>query len=240
MKNLRTFAIVDYLKTKKYCSVNELMLHFNVSPATIHRDIDSLVKKNIIQKVHGGVAYIDKNDAADKMNVLSSTFQERINWNQKLKRKISETAVSEISDGDIIFLDSSTTVFFLAEKLLESNFSSLTIITNSAMIIQNFYKFPAHYALMSLGGTFDFQLNAFLGQATIRELERMVISKAFISAFGVDGETVTTNHENHSLLLQKVVALAKKKYLLADKSKFNRAGLFKVGTRKMFDKIISD
>lgn len=240
MKNLRTFAIIDYLKTKKYCSVNELMTRFDVSPATIHRDIASLAGKNLIQKVHGGVAYIDQSNASDKMTVLSSTFQERINWNQKLKRKISEAALREISDGDIIFLDSSTTVFFLAEKLLESNFSSLTIVTNSAMIIQNFYKFPQHYSLISLGGTFDFQLNAFLGQATIRELEQLSISKAFVSAFGIDGDLVTTNHENHSLLLHKVVRLASKKYLLADKSKFNRAGLFRIGTGRMFDKIITD
>lgn len=240
MKNLRTFAIVDYLKTKKYCSVGELMEQFHVSPATIHRDIASLVRKNLIQKVHGGVAYIDQTEAADKMTVLSSTFQERINWNQNRKRKISEAAVQEIVEGDIIFLDSSTTVFFLAERLLESSFSNLTIVTNSAMIIQNFHKFPPHYVLISLGGTFDLQLNAFLGQAAIRELERLSISKAFISAFGIDGELVTTNHEYHSFLLLKVLEVAKKRYLLADRSKFDRSGLFKLGTRSDFDRIITD
>ncbi len=240
MKNLRTFAIIDYLKQKKYCSVNELMEHFNVSPATIHRDITSLVRNNQVRKVHGGVAYIDPVEAADKMTVLSSSFQERINWNQKLKLKISELAMREISEGDIIFLDSSTTVFFLAERLLESSFSNLTIVTNSAMIIQNFHKFPPHYVLISLGGTFDLQLNAFLGQAAIRELERLSVSKAFISAFGIDGGLVTTNHEYHSSLLLKVLEVAKRRYLLADRSKFNRSGLFRLGTRADFDRIISD
>ena len=240
MKNLRTFAIIDYLKQTKYCSVNELMEHFNVSPATIHRDITSLVRNNQVRKVHGGVAYIDPVDAADRMTVLSSTFQERINWNQKFKRKISELAMREISEGDIIFLDSSTTVFFLAERLLESSFSNLTIVTNSAMIIQNFHKFPPHYVLISLGGTFDLQLNAFLGQAAIRELERLSVSKAFISAFGIDGDLVTTNHEYHSSLLLKVLEVAKQRYLLADRSKFDRSGLFRLGTRADFDRIISD
>lgn len=240
MKNLRTFAIIDYLKQKKYCSVNELMEHFNVSPATIHRDITSLVRNNQVRKVHGGVAYIDPVDAADRVTVLSSTFQERINWNQKFKRKISELAMREISEGDIIFLDSSTTVFFLAERLLESSFSNLTIVTNSAMIIQNFHKFPPHYVLISLGGTFDLQLNAFLGQAAIRELERLSVSKAFISAFGIDGDLVTTNHEYHSSLLLKVLEVAKQRYLLADRSKFDRSGLFRLGTRADFDRIISD
>ena len=231
MKNLRTFAIIDYLKEKKYCSVNELMEHFHVSPATIHRDIASLVKNNQLRKVHGGVAYVDPVEATDKMTVLSSTFQDRINWNQKLKLKISELAMQEIAEGDIVFL---------AERLLESSFSNLTIVTNSAMIIQNFHKFPPHYVLISLGGTFDLQLNAFLGQAAIRELERLSVSKAFISAFGIDGNLVTTNHEYHSTLLLKVLEVAKKRYLLADRSKFNRSGLFRLGVRADFDRIISD
>ena len=216
------------------------MEHFHVSPATIHRDIASLVKNNQLRKVHGGVAYVDPVEATDKMTVLSSTFQDRINWNQKLKLKISELAMQEIAEGDIVFLDSSTTVFFLAERLLESSFSNLTIVTNSAMIIQNFHKFPPHYVLISLGGTFDLQLNAFLGQAAIRELERLSVSKAFISAFGIDGNLVTTNHEYHSTLLLKVLEVAKKRYLLADRSKFNRSGLFRLGTRADFDRIISD
>lgn len=240
MKNLRTFAIVDYLKDKKYCSLVELMDHFNVSTATIHRDISALVKSNKIQKVHGGVAALPEVDAPDRMTVLSSTFKDRINWNQKLKRKIASIAFETIEEGDIIFLDSSTTIFFLAERLLESNFANLTIVTNSAMIIQNFHKFPSQYVLISLGGSYDAQLNAFLGQAAVRELERLSISKAYLSAFGTENGVVTTNHEYLSTLLLKIMELAKKKFLLIDHSKFQRSGLFRLGCENNFDQIITD
>lgn len=240
MKNLRAFAIVDYLKEKKYCSIAELMEHFHVSSATIHRDIANLAEKNAIRKVRGGVACFDPAEDANRMTVLSSTFQERINWNQECKRKISMQAFSRIREGDILFLDSSTTVFFLAERLLESSFSNLTIVTNSAMIMQNFHKFPSNYVLIALGGTFDAQLNAFLGQAAVRELERLSVSKAFISAFGIDSRRVTTNHEYHSVLIQKVLETARETYLLADRSKFNRSGLFSFGIRSDFYEIITD
>ena len=65
-------------------------------------------------------------------------------------------------------------------------------------------------------------------------------SSASRSAFGIDGNLVTTNHEYHSTLLLKVLEVAKKRYLLADRSKFNRSGLFRLGTRADFDRIISD
>ena len=124
MKNLRAFAIIDYLKKKKYCSITELMEHFHVSSATIHRDIASLAEKNAIRKVRGGIAYYDPAEASDKMTVLSSSFQERINRNQKLKQKISEQAFSRIrslteSHGSCVeFEDSGTVVLSSLRNLL--------------------------------------------------------------------------------------------------------------------------
>ena len=236
MKSLRSYEIVQYVQERKYCSLPELMEKFQVSSATIHRDVAALVKAGQVRKVHGGVAAVD----AAASPVLSVHYRDRLVNNREVKQIIAEAAISEIRDGDIIFLDSSTTVFFLAERLLENAFTNLTIVTNSAMIIQNFHKFPSHYVLISLGGTYDPQLNAFLGQAAIRELERLSISKAFVSAFGIDNNRVTTNLEHHSSLITKVLEVAKKRYLLADRSKFDRSGLFKFWNRDGFDRIITD
>ena len=82
-------------------------------------------------------------------------------------------------------------------------------------------------------------MNSFLGQATLRELEYLEISKAFLSAFGTGNEKATSNHEHHASLLMKVLELAGKKYLLADRSKFNRSGLFRIAPHRAFDEILS-
>ena len=107
------------------------------------------------------------------------------------------------------------------------------------MIIQNFHKYPSHYVRIGLGGSYDLQLNSFLGQATLRELEYLEISKVFISAFGVGDDKVTTNHEHHASLLMKVLDLATHRYLLAEGSKFNRSGLFRIASCRVFDEILS-
>ena len=238
MKKIRTYAIVDYLKQKKYCTIEELTKHFQVSPATMYRDIADLAARDVIRKVHGGIAFQDRQP--EQKIPLSHPFQERINWNCEKKQMIAEEAMKRICDNDILFLDSSTTVYYLAKLLEKSNFSSLTIVTNSVMIIQNFYHFPSHYVRIGLGGSFDMQPNSFLGQATLRELEYLEISKAFVSAFGVDDDRVTTNHEYHASLLMKVLEIARQKFLLIDKSKLNRNGLFKVIQGKAFDEIITE
>ena len=239
MRKIRTYAIVDYLKQKKYCSIEELTEHFQVSPATIYRDIAELSGRDVIRKVHGGIA-LQAQPSERKFPSGSTPFQERINWNCEKKQLIAAEAMKRICENDILFLDSSTTVFYLAKLQENSTFSSLTIVTNSIMIIQNFHKFPSHYVRIGLGGSFDMQLNSFLGQATLRELEYLEISKAFVSAFGVEDGKTTTNHEYHASLLMKVLEIARQKYLLIDKSKLNRSGLFKVIPSRAFDEILTD
>ena len=238
MKNLRTYAIVDFLKQKKYCSIQELTEHFHVSPATMYRDIAALAARSVIHKVHGGIALCEQRQLS--RNVSGSPFQERINWNRSRKELIARQALERIEDNDILFLDSSTTVCFLAKLLENANFSNLTIVTNSVTIIQEFHKFPSHYVRIGLGGNYDMQLNSFLGQVTLRELEYLEISKAFISAYGTGDEKVTTNHEYHAGLLMKVMELAKQKYLLVDKTKLDRSGLFRIAPCRAFDEIITD
>ena len=238
MKSLRTFAIVDYLKQKKYCSIRELTEHFRVSGATMYRDIAELTARDVLQRVHGGVALQERTAARNPPS--GSPFQDRINRNRDKKEAIAHQALSRIGENDILFLDSSTTVHYLAQLLEKTSVSNLTIVTNSVMIIQNFHKYPSHYVRIGLGGSYDLQLNCFLGQATLRELEYLEISKAFISAFGVGDDKVTTNHEHHASLLMKVLELAGRKYLLADRSKFNRCGLFRIASRRAFDEILSD
>jgi len=238
MKNLRTYAIVDYLKQKKYCSVQELSDHFHVSGATMYRDIAELTSREVVQKVHGGIALNERTVGAK--NSAGSPFQERIRRNREKKEAIALAALRRVEENDILFLDSSTTVYYLALLLEKSNFSNLTIVTNSVTVIQEFHKFPSHYVRIALGGSYDIQLNSFLGQATLRELEYLEISKAFLSAFGITDDKVTTNHENHAGLLMKVLELSGRKILLADRSKFNRSGLFRIAPRRAFDEILSE
>ncbi len=238
MRSLRTYAIIDYLKQKRRCSVQELTDHFQVSVATIYRDIAELTARDMVQKVRGGIALNER--SAGAKNSASSPFQERLRWNRERKEAIALKALQKIEENDILFLDSSTTVYYLALLLERSNFSNLTIVTNSVTIIQEFHKFPAHYVRIGLGGSYDVQLNSFLGQATLRELEYLELSKAFLSAFGIADDKVTTNHEHHAGLLMKVLELAGCRYLLADRSKFNRNGLFRIAPLRTFDEILSE
>ena len=239
MKKMRTYDIIDYVKSKKRASLAELMAKFNVSSATIHRDVAELVASGHLERIRGGVAFFPRSNTTVSGGDAIS-YLDRATVNLSAKKRIAIRAVELVADGDILFLDSSTTTAAFADELANRQFVNLTIVTNSVAIMEKFRKMPRNYVLISLGGNYDPLLNSFLGSAALRELERLTITKAFVSAFGVTDKLVTTNHEHQAGLVTKALEMAKERYLLADRSKFGRTGIYRLATRAAFEGIISD
>ena len=236
MDNIRIRQILAYLKTRKTCTLKELMDAFDVSSATIHRDVAILAKRDAVERVRGGLIYNET--PAPSGN--AAAYQERVVTHRSEKIMVAQKALHVIEEGDIIFLDSSTTVYELALLLTHGEFDHLTIITNAIPVMHLFRKFPAHWSLIGLGGNYDPQLNSILGISALEQLARYNVTKAFVSGFGLDDKTATTNHEHQAEILRKVLDAADKRYLLIDHTKLGRKGLYRIAARGGFDAIISD
>ena len=236
MDNIRIRQILAYLKARKSCTLKELMDAFGVSSATIHRDVAILAKRDAVERVRGGLIYNET--PAPRGN--AAAYQERVVTRRPEKIMVAQKALHVIEEGDIIFLDSSTTVYELALLLTHGEFDHLTIITNAIPVMHLFRKFPAHWSLIGLGGNYDPQLNSILGISALEQLARYNLTKAFVSGFGLDDKTATTNHEHQAEILRKVLDAADKRYLLIDHTKLGRKGLYRIAARGGFDAIISD
>jgi len=240
MKSLRSLQVLAYLRDRKHCSVQDLIAHFQVSPATIYRDIDELAERGSLRRVRGGVVLRELEEPVSEAAGSTAHFLARINRNSEKKEKIAQLALDMISDGNIIFLDSSTTSLYLARALQKTDLSNLTIITNSVLIIQEFYLFPPHYVLISIGGNFTAHLNSFLGKSALDNLQQMKIDKIFFSAVGLQDGKATTFHEEHAEFLRRILPLATQRFLLIDSSKFGKAGLFEICRQQDAGTILSD
>ncbi|MDR0932245.1 MAG: DeoR/GlpR family DNA-binding transcription regulator [Victivallales bacterium] len=240
MTKLRLIQLSNYIKERGNCTVAELKDAFNISHATIHRDIATLVEQGEFKRARGGVAVIPPEESGNAEYAVYARYQDRLDRNRDAKVTIAQKAVQRIADGDIVFLDSSTTVYYMAKELQKNKFSNLTIITNSLLIIREFSLFPTRYFLVALGGNYDVQLNAFLGAATQSELERLKIGKAFISALGATQEGFFSRHENHSYFLRRVLEIADDSYLLLTSDKFGKSGLFDIGKMSCLSGVIAE
>jgi len=236
MDNLRIRQILAYLKEHRSCTLKELMERFEVSSATIHRDVEMLAKRDAVERVRGGIVYND----APEASASSAGYMDRVVTHRNKKIAAAKKALQIIEEGDIIFLDSSTTTYELALLLLNGEFDHLTIVTNAIPVMNLFCKFPPHWSMIGLGGNFDPQLNSILGASALEQLSRYNITKAFVSAFGLDDKTATTNHEHQAEILRSVLDAADKRYLLIDHTKLGRKGLYRIWARGGFNAIITD
>ena len=96
------------------------------SESSIRRDLRALEEQKLVKRSHGGIFPITNNS-----NIV--TFNKRTKLNADAKRAIAKKAAALITDGQIIFLDQSSTAFYLANEIV--NRTSLTVVTNNIEIM---------------------------------------------------------------------------------------------------------
>ncbi|NLZ59465.1 MAG: DeoR/GlpR transcriptional regulator [Lentisphaerae bacterium] len=241
MKTLRSLQILEYLAARRHCSIDELTSHFAVSPATMYRNVSELAERGALRRVSGGVV-LSESQAVSAAPEASAAlpFLLRIHRNADKKEQMAQSALALIEDGEIVFLDSSTSSLYLARALQKALFSNLTVISNSVLIMQEFHQFPAHFMLCGVGGGFSASLNSFLGGTALESLEKLRIDRAFFSAVGFKDDVASTFNEEHAAFLRLLLKRAGKSHLLLDSSKLGKAGLYEICRREELGSIICD
>ena len=121
----RQHRIIELLKKKGRFTVKELSRVFNISGATIRSDLKELAAQGKLIRTHGGAMYNQGNGSEFPFNL-------RKNKHKRLKEQIGREAAKLISEGEVIFIDGSTTasamLHFSAEK------KEITVITDSQYV----------------------------------------------------------------------------------------------------------
>ena len=118
----RWIEISEFVKEKKYASIDEIMEKFQLSRSTVRRTLIAMEEKKLLKRVRGGAEAIEEVDA-----ILPMDFQEVFNANKEDKIIIAKKAASLIQDNDVIFIDSGSTCFYMIDYI---NATELTVVTN--------------------------------------------------------------------------------------------------------------
>ncbi len=121
MKETREKQVLELLQTQEYATVIELATVLSTSTSTIRRMLESLQTKGLVTRTHGGVKLNGENAAPP-------SFSFRIHQNSFEKKKMALAAIKLIKNGDVIFIDGSTSAFYIADYLKE--FQNIRVITN--------------------------------------------------------------------------------------------------------------
>lgn len=114
--------LMRLLQVRKSMTVKELCAALYVSPATVRRDLETLEKAGLLTRSFGGA-------------VLCETFPDQLPFAVRAEEHVSEKkrlaakAASLFHAGETVFLDASTTTFYIIPHL--KDIPDLTVITNS-------------------------------------------------------------------------------------------------------------
>ncbi|MDR4926883.1 DeoR/GlpR family DNA-binding transcription regulator [Peribacillus simplex] len=227
----RKLKIIDFITNYSRASVQDLSDYLKVSQSTIRRDLKELQKTNQIQRTHGGAVSLHA------VNFEPKIMDKEVEYVQE-KKAIAKKAVEFIDNGDTILLDAGTTTLPILEDLQQ--FSQLTIVTNSILIMRNF-KPSAGIEILFLGGSLRNETLASVGPFAEHNLEMIRVDKAFVAINGVHlTEGLTTPNLIEARIKKLMIQNAQQVILLSDSSKMGKVSFAKVADLQEIDKFIVD
>ncbi|MDU4882415.1 DeoR/GlpR family DNA-binding transcription regulator [uncultured Clostridium sp.] len=208
----RWIEISEYLKEKKYASVDELMEKFKLSRSTVRRTLIAMEEKNLLKRVRGGAEIVDNEE-----ETLPIDFIEVFNEKKEEKIKIAQKAAGLIEDNDIIFIDSGSTCYYMIDSIKAKN---ITVVTNGILHIQKLMSMGINTYI--LGGYAKPEKNLIIGEDIVKKIASMNFDKAFLGTMGIDSRSgFTTMMLEDGEVKKAVIKSSDLCYILADASKFN-------------------
>ncbi|MFP4378916.1 MAG: DeoR/GlpR family DNA-binding transcription regulator [Candidatus Sumerlaeia bacterium] len=225
----RKDQILKALLEKGNVEVRQISNAFQVSEATIRRDLRQMADEGLLELVYGGATLPRKGNYP---------IAARKTRNVEAKRLIGRLAAQLVQPGDSIFIDSGTTCACMAPYLIDKQ--DVTVITNSNAVAADIGS-HSNLNVLQLGGKFRHERMDSVGPFAQMVMEQLSGFRAFVGADGLDlriGLTCTDIDTAH--LYRAVIQHASESILLADHTKFSAPALYKIIEIDAIDRLVSD
>ncbi len=231
LPNQRREDIYKLIREDGSASVQRLSNIFEVSEVTIRQDLAMLENRGLVKREYGG-AYLRDVDTHAKNLSLSNR------GNMEAKQAIAKEAARHIKKGDVLILDSGSTVTELAKLL--TDMSGLTVITNALNIALILGVNPG-INLVVTGGEFKAPTLSLTGQKAADIFENLHADKLFLATAGISVKTGLTYPSISDICVKKaMINSAAETFLLADSSKLGQNSLVSLGDISIIDTLITD
>lgn len=230
LANERDIYIINTLEQQHVLKVVEAAAALHVSEKTIREDLKRLEEQGLLVRVHGGARLPDKEESL-------LPIAQRRKSHMSEKAAIAAKAVQYIEENDTIILDSGSTILELAKIMPDI---PLTVVTNDLLIMQEIRK-RRHIDVYVPGGFLVSGSTTLLGEDAEQRLKQFKTQKAFIGTTCVHPEHGLSLIAHTEVSIKKImVQQAEKVFLLADRTKWNKIGLFPFASMDEIDVVVSN
>ena len=227
--------IVQMVLDKGQINVVDICNMFDISEMTARRDLNTLDRKGLLRRVHGGAI-------TSLGRSYEPSFQTRAVKNQDAKTAIGLKAAELIYDGDSVALDVGTTTLEIVQGLRGKR--NLTIVTSCLQIankVVDQLSLDIDARLILAGGIVRPRELSMIGPIPEEVYQELHVDKAFIGIGGVSLEDGLTEYNIEDTQIKKIlIRSAREKIVVADGSKFGVTTFASVAPLDAVDKIVTD
>ncbi|HPE69446.1 MAG TPA: DeoR/GlpR family DNA-binding transcription regulator [Thermotogota bacterium] len=229
----RLQAILDLLQVEHSIPTDELAHRLGVSLVTIRRDLKQLQESGTLVNGYGFVQKVEASPGQD------SRFSRRLSTNRTEKQKLAQAALAFVQEGDVLFLDESTTCYVLAETLV-AHFSNLHIITNAVHTLLALSQ-AQRFTVESTGGSLLYEFNSLIGPRAESMLRQMYANKFFFSCRAFRQHVGTYELSPFSASVKRIMLEnSEQNFLLVDHSKIGITSPFPFARMEEIQTMIVD
>ena len=221
--------IMRLLKKSKELTVKEICAKLYCSPATVRRDLVELEQQGLLKRSFGGAVLSE-----DFSNQLPLSI--RGSKNIVEKKHICAKAAGLIHAGETIFLDASSTTYFLVPHLKE--IPDLTVITNNPHL--NIALAEMKVTNFSTGGEMLNSSIALAGSEAERFVRGIRADAFFFSARGICDKQIFDSSKSERDMKIAMLEQSKKHYFLCDTSKHQQQFPYLITDLSNIDEIIEE
>jgi DeoR family galactitol utilization operon repressor len=211
----RESLILGRLAKEGSLSVASLSKQLGVSEVTVRTDLRNLEERGLLARTHGGA------EATGYRNVLERQLQHAAE-----KDRIAAAAAELVQDNDLIMIEAGTTCAEIVAHL--GGRRGVQILTNSTLVLRHARLYPGLTVVLT-GGTFHRTSESLVGPGALRAIDDFNVRLAF---FGTDGFSaargLTTAFAEGAEVIRAMKARAAESLLVADSSKYGKAGFVSV------------
>lgn len=227
----RRARLADLVNREGYLPVTEVCTRFGISEATARRDLAALAEEKAITRTHGG--------ALVEYNQRFPSFREREATAAPAKQRIARAARGLIAPSMTVWLDGGTTIFRLAELLVNQPATDLVIVTNSLPVAETLAD-REDMSVHLLGGQFFRRSSMLLGGRALANIAEWRFDVAILGAEGLTAEGYWNSAADIVALQRSVRQRASRSAVLADATKIGTKAPALLGDWNFSTHLITD
>ncbi|MBA4367293.1 MAG: DeoR/GlpR family transcriptional regulator [Desulfobacterium sp.] len=222
--------IVNLVREQGFVTIETFAQQFNVTPQTIRRDINSLSKKGLLHRYHGGAGLSSSTENMDYSRRQTLCFSE--------KQRIASMVARHIPNQASLFINIGTTNEAVAKALY--NHDRLRIITNN-LNVASILSGNRNFEVIVTGGLVRSRDGGIIGEATIDFIRQFKVDYGIIGISGIDEDGTLLDFDYREVNVAKaIVANSRKVFLAADHTKFGRNAMVRLGSIHDIDALFTD